>query len=88
MSFVYVVCSRTTGRFYTGLTSNLAKRLAEHNADLSRSTKHRGPWDLVHQVSFLALSDAVRHERYLKTGHGRDEVRQILAKKQIQNPDG
>ncbi len=87
MFSVYVIRSRATGRFYTGLTSNLAKRLAEHNSDLSRSTKHRGPWDLVHQESFLTLSEAIRHERYLKSGRGRDEVRLILAKKPIQDWD-
>ena len=80
MFFVYVLRSRTTGRFYTGLTSDLSERLAEHNTDLSTSTKHRGPWDLVHQESFSTLSEAVRRERYLKSGHGRDELRTILVK--------
>ena len=76
---VYVLRSQTTRRFYTGVTSNLPKRLIEHNSDMSFSTKNRGPWDLVHSEEFATLSDAVRRERHLKTGHGRNELREILS---------
>jgi len=79
MISVYVLHSRTTGRYYTGLTSDLPTRLSQHNSDQSTSTKHHGPWELVHQEQFETLSEAVRRERYLKTGHGRTEVERILA---------
>ncbi len=60
MFVVYVLRSKTTGRFYTGLTSDLPRRLAEHNGDRSTSTKHRGPWELVHKEEFPVLAEAVR----------------------------
>jgi len=88
MFYVYVIRSRTTGRRYTGVTSDLPGRLTQHNSDLSTSTKHRGPWALVHQESFSTLSEAVRRERYLKSGHGRDELRTILAKNETRRSVG
>jgi putative endonuclease len=79
MFTTYVLRSKTTGRFYTGSTADLTRRLHEHNSDISASTKHRGPWELVHREDFTTLSGAVRRERYLKTGKGRDELKRILA---------
>ena len=78
MFTTYVLRSTTTRRLYTGSTSDLARRLQQHNADVSASTKHRGPWELVHQETFASLAEAVRRERYLKTGKGRDEIERII----------
>ena len=81
MFCVYVLRSRTTPRFYTGSTSDLQIRLTQHNSDQSISTKHRGPWDLVHHEEFASLSEAVVRERYFKSGKGRDELKTILLAK-------
>jgi putative endonuclease len=80
MYSVYVLRSKTTGRFYTGSTSELARRVEEHNADVTRSTKHRGPWELVHEETFPTRSEAMRRERELKTGKGREELKRLLAR--------
>jgi putative endonuclease len=80
MAFVYVLRSRKTGHCYTGATLNLQARLEQHNSDQSISTKHRGPWDLVHQEEYATLADALVRERFLKTGKGRDELKRLLAK--------
>jgi putative endonuclease len=78
MPFVYVLRSSATGRLYTGATTDLDRRLSQHNAGLSRSTKNRGPWVLVHKEELTSLADALRRERFLKTGRGRDELQRIL----------
>jgi putative endonuclease len=80
MPFAYVLRSLTTGHFYTGATTNLEARLVQHNSDLSRSTKNRGPWIVVHQEEFATLAEALRREKILKTGRGRDEIQRILGK--------
>jgi len=80
MAFVYVLQSSVTNRFYTGATTDLHRRLTEHNSNLSRSTKNRGPWVLVHKEEFVSLAEAYRRERFLKTGKGRDELKRILEK--------
>ena len=80
MPFVYVLQSLTTGHFYTGATTNLEVSLEQHNSDLSRSTKNRGPWIVVHHEAFPTLAEALRREKELKTGKGRDEVQRILSK--------
>ena len=78
MFFVYVLQSETTGRFYVGYASDPTQRLGQHNNGLTKPTKNRGPWGLVHQESFNTRSEAMRRERFLKSGQGREELRRIL----------
>ncbi len=71
MFHVYVLLSEKTGRKYVGSTDDVDRRVTQHNAAYSKSTRHGIPWRLVHVESFHTRSDAVRRERYLKTGKGR-----------------
>ena len=61
---VYVLLSET-GEKYIGYSSNLRRRLEEHNAGENRSTRGR-MWYLVYAESYLSKADAVRRERRLK----------------------
>jgi putative endonuclease len=78
MFTTYVLQSKSTGRLYTGSTSELVRRVEQHKTDVSTSTKHRGPWKLVHREDFATRAEAVRRERYFKTGKGREELKRIL----------
>jgi putative endonuclease len=73
--WVYVIVSETTSRRYVGQTDNLDRRVAEHNCKDHNPRKHTsrnaGPWRLVHREAFDTRSEAVRRERWLKTGIGR-----------------
>ena len=69
---VYVLENRA-GRFYTGLSDDVAGRVEQHNAGESRWTKGRGPWGVVWQSEELSLTDARKLENRLKRqkgGHG------------------
>jgi putative endonuclease len=81
MPFTYVLQSLTTRHYYTGAAANLEIRLAQHNSDQTRSTKFRGPWVVVHREEFATIAEALRRERFLKSGKGRDFLRQILKPK-------
>jgi len=48
MFHVYVLQSERTGEFYRGSTADLSRRMAQHNAGESHSTRHACPWTLVH----------------------------------------
>jgi putative endonuclease len=71
---VYVLRSETTGRRYIGSCQDLGKRLRQHNAGESKSTRHGIPWQLIYREVFSTRAEAVRREKYLKTGRGRDEL--------------
>jgi len=65
--YVYILKSNNTERFYTGCTSNLLRRLKEHNSYKVRSTKSYAPWNIVYTESFESKSDAFRREKEIKS---------------------
>jgi putative endonuclease len=73
--FVYVLKSESTGSSYTGHTSNLEKRLVEHNNGKSISTRSGRPWRLVYKEQYTTRSEAASRERYFKSVKGRLELR-------------
>jgi putative endonuclease len=78
MYYVYVLRSVKFGRLYKGVTDDVPRRLREHNEGLSASTKHWRPWELVHLEEHGTRAEALRRERYLKSGKGREELREAL----------
>jgi len=73
--FVYVLRSESTDSSYVGHTSNLEKRLVEHNAGKSLSTRGKRPWRLAYMEEYVTRSQAVSRERYFKSVRGRLELR-------------
>ena len=76
--YVYVLKSIKTGRQYTGLTKDLDKRLANHNAGRTKSTKPYKPWKIIYFEKFEYKIDALNREKFLKTGQGRDFLKNKL----------
>jgi putative endonuclease len=81
--FTYVLVSRSTQETYVGQTEDLGRRLLEHNdARNCRSfhTKRRpGPWLLAYSETHDSRAEAMRRERFLKTGKGREWIKANLA---------
>lgn len=71
MFYVYYLESEVRDESYVGFTSDLAKRIIEHNRGLNSSTKRYLPWKLVYYEACLEETDARRREKYLKTTQGK-----------------
>jgi putative endonuclease len=74
MFYVYILRSSRTSRRYVGSCENLNERVRRHNLGHSKATRHGVPWTLIHSESFPSRADALRKERYYKSGRGRDEL--------------
>ena len=66
MHILYVIQSKKHLSFYIGISSNLRKRLQEHNKGLVFSTKSKRPWVLVYCEGYRSREDAIERERKLK----------------------
>ncbi|HEU4678814.1 MAG TPA: GIY-YIG nuclease family protein [Terrimicrobiaceae bacterium] len=72
-TIVYMLRSdREPSRHYTGLTSNLERRLRWHNAGQNVDTARDRPWSVVVSFAFGNETIARKFERYLKSGSGRE----------------
>ena len=69
--YVYLLRSLShEAQRYVGLTGDLKKRLADHNAGKSPHTSKHTPWELVVAVYFKDRDKADAFEPYLKQGSG------------------
>jgi putative endonuclease len=70
--YVYFLQSKShPDQTYVGSTSDLRKRVSEHNAGKSIHTNKFKPWDLTAYVALPEKTLAEEFERYLKSGSGR-----------------
>ena len=69
--YVYILVSQRTGKWYTGSTNSLQKRILSHNSGKNKSTKHGMPWKLIYCEISLNRNDARSREKYLKSGMGK-----------------
>lgn len=72
MFYVYLIRSVVfLDQTYVGITQDLKKRLATHNAGGSVHTAKYKPWELVVYMGFKNEATARAFEKYLKSGSGR-----------------
>ncbi len=72
MYYVYIIKSEKDGSHYTGLTTNLSRRLRGHNKSDTKTTKSRKPWRLIYTEEVGPRAVARSREKYLKSGAGRE----------------
>ena len=71
MWYVYLLESDgAAGQRYVGITSDLRRRVADHNSGKSSHTSKFMPWRLVTYVAFSDERKAGEFELYLKSGSG------------------
>ncbi len=73
---VYIIQSEE-GYVYTGSTSDLTKRLYQHNNKLAGWTKRGSNWKIIHTEEYKILSEARKREKWYKTGVGRARIKQL-----------
>jgi predicted GIY-YIG superfamily endonuclease len=78
LKYVYILQSLDSEHFYVGMTDDLRKRFAWHNAgDVPHTSKFK-PWRVNTYVGFSDENRAVESERYLKSPSGRAFARKRL----------
>jgi putative endonuclease len=76
---VYVLFSPSTGKTYTGMTSDLITRFHFHNSKSTKGfTLRFRPWTVIHVEFFELKSAALKREKELKSGKGREWIKQII----------
>jgi putative endonuclease len=78
MYYVYIIYSKKLDKKYIGSTSNLRERIERHNEKRSKFTSKGCPWELIYYEAFKNKKDAVREETFLKTGKGRERIKNLF----------
>jgi putative endonuclease len=70
---VYILYSPSSGKTYTGMTTDLITRFQFHNSKSTKSfTLRFRPWTVIHVEFFESKGNALLREKILKSGKGRD----------------
>lgn len=76
--YVYLLQSENNNSLYIGYTTDLQRRLQEHNRGRVFPTKPYLPWHVIHYESYRNEHDAKRREKYLKTNQGSRLLKRML----------
>jgi len=74
---VYILYSQQFNKHYTGFTSTIDLRIQSHNEFGKDWTARYRPWKLIYIKEFESKTDAMTHEKWLKTGVGRAFVKSL-----------
>ena len=77
MYYVYILLL-SNNQLYTGYTSDLKRRMQEHQHGKSKFTSQHLPVRLIHYEAYSLESDARRRESFLKTTEGKRLLRQQI----------
>jgi putative endonuclease len=80
MFTVYAIRSLKDGRIYVGFSSDVARRIKEHNSGKTRSTKGFRPWELIFTETVETRIEARKREKYWKSGTGKEQLKKMLTK--------
>lgn len=79
MYYAYLLRSEKDRKWYIGYTSNLRRRIQDHNQGRNKSTASRGKLTLIYYEAYLHKMDALGRERFLKSGSGHRYLSKVLA---------
>ena len=79
MWFVYVLKSLKDGKYYIGSTSDLKRRIHQHNQGGNTSTKHRRPLELVYSETYNTEEEAVAREFLIKRYKGGQAFKRLVS---------
>ena len=71
MFYTYVLLSEKDGKYYVGFSQDLKERINKHQSGKVKSTANRLPLRLIYYEACLNELDAIKREKYFKTGFGR-----------------
>jgi len=88
--YVYILQSELDSSLYIGFTTDLRKRVQDHNLGKSLATRPFRPYHLIFYEAFISRKDAKDREKYLKGGYGRRTINSMMGdflKKQVGSPE-
>ncbi len=81
MFYTYILKSSKKDKYYIGNSSDLVRRLLEHNSGKTESTRSGIPWELVYCEEFPTRKDAVGRERQIKSEKSKTYIQNLLRKR-------
>ena len=79
LSYCYILYSVKLNKYYVGSTSDLDRRLHDHNRGKEKFTRTGMPWNLVYAEPFEELTMARKRELEIKKKKSRKYIEQLIS---------
>jgi putative endonuclease len=79
MFVVYILYSNSLDKYYIGYTSDLKRRLSEHNRKKGKFTDCGIPWSLVYLERYELKREAMKREKFIKLQKSRQYILSLLS---------
>jgi putative endonuclease len=76
---VYIIYSSSLDKYYVGYTTDLPKRLIEHNSGISTYTARSTDWIVKYTQTYLDRESAMRREREIKNKKSRKYIEWLVS---------
>ena len=77
--YVYIIQNDRNGTFYTGITTDIIKRILKHNTGKgAKFTRGRGKWNIVYSEQILGNGEALKREYSIKKLTRNQKINLIL----------
>lgn len=80
MWWVYALYNKKVSKIYIGYSSNVERRLKEHNEKRGRhyTAKQKGEWFLVYKEELQTKREALKREKQQKSYQGRRFIKNLI----------
>jgi putative endonuclease len=83
--YIYILKSLHDSSCYIGFSTNVLRRLEEHNQGLSQYTRTKTPWVVVYVEEHATKTEALKREKFLKAQRNREFYDRLISGK-VQEP--
>ena len=79
MPHTYILFSEKLNKYYIGSTSDINRRIEDHNRGKEKFTRTGTPWQIVYSEQFEILADARKRELQIKKQKSRKYIERLIA---------
>ena len=76
--YVYILYSAKLDKYYIGYTSDLDKRIIDHNTGISDYTAKASDWELKYSEQFPSRETAMKREKEIKAKKSRKYIEWLI----------
>jgi len=80
MFYTYALSSLERNYIYVGITSDIERRVKEHNSGKNKTTRPYRPFELIFEKEFQTRTKARAEEKKLKSGFGKEFLKNLITK--------
>ncbi|WP_318309584.1 GIY-YIG nuclease family protein [Flagellimonas crocea] len=85
MFYTYALNSLDRNYIYVGITSDIERRIKEHNLGKNKTTKPYRPFVLIFKKEFKTRLEARVEEKKLKSGYGKEFLKNLILNQSSKN---